>query len=221
MLFRELYMCVNKRFIAGRWLPRCGGLWLALLLAACGPWRMELLPEETIKCAEPSPPVDLSVTFTSAVPEFGSAETGRQDIKLGVLECPGQYVLRLKTDSPPYSNHWIEWDYVALKAGDQVLWQIGQSESPPDLNYTGSATDEFCGTDCRSEFEVTAGHIDERAFPKTLNDGSQPAVAIRFAIPAEQKGADLILTLSTLYASHVPDTRDFKLRVILERTSTQ
>jgi hypothetical protein len=153
------------------------------------------------------------------VPEFDTPEMGRQDISLGRIKQPGRYVLQLANDNAPRSNHWIEWDYLALKADGRFVWRFGQDETPPDYNYTGKATDEFCNTavrtNCKTVFEVVAGKIDERNFSKTLNDGEFPALMIVFTITPEQVGADLTLTLSTLYASHVPDTRDFKMRVAL------
>ena len=195
-------------------------LLLSLLLAACGRWTLVPVTVATPVCPATRISIRTNLTFTSAVAELGTPETGRQDINLGALDQPGRYVLQLMNDSPSFSGHWLEWDYLSLTADDNFLWQIGQSETPPDLNYTGQVTDEFCSmampADCKTEFEVVAGKIDDRTFPKTLNDGAVPAVKIWFPVSAEQTGADLILTLSTLYSSHVPDTRDFKLRVILE-----
>lgn len=165
-----------------------------------------------------SPPA--VVTFTSAVPELGTPETGRQRISLGRLKQPGQYILQLANDNPPFSGHWLEWDYLALEAGGRFVWWIGQEETTPDHNYTGPPTDEFCSTaahtDCRTGFEVVAGKIDERKFPKTLNDGEFPVIRIAFTVTQEQTGADLLLTLSTLYSSHVPDTRDFRMQISLQ-----
>ncbi len=167
-----------------------------------------------------SPPEPVVVTFTSAVPELGTPETGRQRINLGSLKQPGQYVLQLANDNPPFSGHWLEWDYLALEAGSRFLWWIGQDETTPDHNYTGSPTDEFCSTDpqtdCRTGFEVVAGRIDERKFPKTLNDGEFPVIRIAFTVTHEQTSADLSLTLSTLYSSHLPDTKDFRMQVTLQ-----
>src|SRR3990172_2912218 len=158
------------------------------------------------------PPV--VVTFTSAVQEIGKKERGRQDIKVGRIKQPGRYILQLANDPPPFSGHWLEWDYLALKAGGSFIWQIGQDETPPD-------SDEFCSTaadtDCRTGFKVIAGKIiDERKFPKTLNDGEFPVIRIAFTVTQEQTGADLILTLSTLYSSPLPDTRDFRMQVTLQ-----
>ena len=145
------------------------------------------------------------VTFTS--------DTGKQDINLGKTEQPGRYILQLANDTPPFSNHWLEWDSLALKASDSFIWQIGQDETPPH-------SDEFCSTspdtDCRTGFKVVEGKIDERKFPKTLNDGEFPVVRIAFTVPQEQTGADLILTLSTLYSSHSSDIKDFKMQVTLQ-----
>ena len=154
------------------------------------------------------------VTFTSAVQELGTTETGRQDINLGRIKQPGRYILQLANDNPPFSNHWLEWDYLALKAGGSFIWEIGQDETPPDSG-------EFCstapGTDCRTGFKVIAGKIEEgNRFPKTLNDGEFPVIRIAFTVMQEQTGADLILTLSTLYSSHLPDTRDFRVQITLQ-----
>jgi hypothetical protein len=194
-------------------------LLLTIVLIASGRWTMTIMFSPN----PPSPPQpgiisSETVTFTAAVEELGTIETGKQDIHLGRIGAPGRYVLQLANDNPPLSNHWIEWDYLALKAGNSVAWYIGQEETPPD--YSSSASDEFCTTaehtDCRAGFEVVAGRIDERSFPKTLNDGVFPVIRIVFTVTPEQKGADLALTLSTLYSSHVPDIKDFKMRVILE-----
>jgi hypothetical protein len=212
-------MHIKTRFTSMRWLPGVLCLLLPFLLAACGRWILEPVPDPR---ETPMSRISIrtNLTFTAAVPEFGTPETGRQDINLGTVEQPGRYVLHLENDSPSNSGHWLEWDYLSLKAGDNFLWQIGQSETPPDLNYTGKVTDEFCSmavpADCKTAFEVVSGKIDERSFPKTLNDGSVPAIAIGFRVPSEQTGTDLVLTLSTLYSSHVPDTKHFKMRVILE-----
>ncbi len=210
-----------------------------LLLAACGPVEIRIVPADTPTPAAPSTaapantPAEVStdspcrnlanvvvckdLVFTAAVKELGTTETGKQDIGLGKLQQPGRYVLQLANDNAPLSNHWIEWDYLSLKAGSSFVWQIGQEETPPV--YNSQASDEFCSTaehtDCRAGFEVIAGRIDERSFPKTLNDGAFPVVRIVFTVVPEQSGSDLALTLSTLYSSHLPDIRDFKMQVIL------
>jgi hypothetical protein len=194
-------------------------LLLIILLIASGRWTLTIVSAPN-PLSPPQPGIVSSetLTFTAAVKELGTTETGKQEVNLGRIEAPGRYVLQLANDNPPLSNHWIEWDYLALKAGGSVAWHIGQEETPPV--YGSSASDEFCSTaehtDCRAGFEVIAGKIDERSFPKTLNDGGFPVVRLVFTVTPEQTGADLVLTLSTLYSSHVPDTRDFKIRVILE-----
>ncbi len=156
-------------------------------------------------------PVTVPVTFTS--------DTGRQRISLGSLKRPGQYVLQLANDNPPYSDHWLEWDYLALEAGGRFLWWIGQDETSPGHTYTGSPTDEFCSTDphtdCRTGFQVVAGGINDSKFPKTLNDGEFPVSRIAFTVTQEQTGADLTLTLSTLNSSH-SNIKDFKMQVTLQ-----
>ncbi len=193
-------------------------LLLPLLLMAGGRWTITIVSSPDIP-PNPEPGIVSSktLTFTAAVPELGTTETGKQDVSLGKIEQPGRYVLQLANDNPPLSNHWIEWDYLALKAGGSFVWQIGQEETPPV--YDAQASNEFCSTaehtDCRAGFEVVAGKIDERSFPKTLNDGVFPVIRIVFTVTPEQKGADLALTLSTLYSSHVPDTKDFRMQVTL------
>lgn len=192
---------------------------LPLLLVASGRWTITIVSSPNpLPPPQPGIVAGETVTFTAAVKELGTTETGKQDVNLGRIEAPGRYVLQLANDNPPLSNHWIEWDYLALKAGGSIDWQIGQEETPPV--YGSLASDEFCSTtehtDCRAGFEVVAGKIDERSFPRTLNDGGFPVVRLVFTVTPEQTGADLVLTLSTLYSSHVPDTRDFKMRVILE-----
>ncbi len=193
-------------------------LLLPLLLIAGGRWTITIVASPNT----PAPPQSGIVssktsTFTAAVPELGTPEMGRQDISLGRVEHPGRYVLQLANETLPFSGHWIEWDYLALKAGGSFVWQIGQDETPPV--YGPQASEEFCSTaehtDCRTGFEVAAGRINERSFPKTLNDGEFPVIRIVFTVTPEQTGADLVLTLSTLYSSHVPDTKGFKMQVAL------
>jgi hypothetical protein len=193
-------------------------LFVPLLLIAGSRWTITIVSSPN---TPPPPPFGVLssqiLTFTAAVPELGTAEAGKQNVSLGKIEQPGRYVLQLANDNPPVSNHWIEWDYLALNAGGSPMWQIGQEETPSV--YGPQASDEFCSTaehsDCKTGFEVVAGRIDERSFPKTLNDGLFPVVRIVFTVAPEQAGADLVLTLSTLYSSHVPDTKDFKMKVDL------
>jgi hypothetical protein len=231
VLVLENDMSRRTRFIKRILFPRVLFLALPLLLAACGRWTIEIVPPGTpLPTSANTPPsnaatgspgnlvVNKDLTFSAAVPEFGTTETGKQDIDLGRIEQPGRYVLQLANDNPPLSNHWIEWDYLALKAGGSSVWQIGQEETPPV--YGSQASDEFCGTaehtDCRTGVEVIAGRVDERSFPKTLNDGGFPVIRIVFTVTPEQTGADLVVTLSTLYSSHVPDTKDFRMQVTLQ-----
>jgi hypothetical protein len=194
-------------------------LFFLLLVILCRNCRITIGPADAL-CPSPTLVASKNVTFTAAVKELGTTETGRQSINLGRIKHPGRYILQLANDTPPFSGHWVEWDYLALKAGGSFIWQIGQDETPPDYNYTGQATDEFCDTgartDCRTEFEAIAGKIDERNLPKTLNDGVFPIIRIAFIVTQEQTNADLILTLSTLYSSHVPDTKDFRMQVTLQ-----
>ncbi len=194
-------------------------LLLPLFLIARGRWTITIVSSpDRLPPAQSDIVSSKTLTFTAAVPELGTPETGKQDISLGRIDQPGRYVLQLANDNPPFSGHWIEWDYLALKAGRSPVWQIGQEESPPV--YGPQASDEFCSTaehtDCRTGFEVNAGRIDERSFPKTLNDGVFPVIRIVFAVTPEQTGADLVLTLSTLYSSHLPDTKDFRMQVTLQ-----
>ena len=206
-------------------------LLLPLLLTACGRWTIDIVPPGTPLPSASSAPaatvtagspgslvVGKDLTFTAAIPELGTKNTERQSINLGRIERPGRYVLQLANDNPPFSGHWLEWDYLALEAGNNFVWRIGQDEVPP--LYGAQATDEFCDTavrsDCKTGFEVIGGKIDERSFPKTLNDGVFPVVRIVFTVTPEQTGSDLTLTLSTMYSSHVPDTKDFKMQVTLQ-----
>lgn len=186
-----------------------------LLLAACNDVHVTLEPAPV-----PAPCSDRKdvlackdLTFTS-----GQTERGRQPLDLGTVSQPGRYTLRLESANPPQSGHWLEWDYLALKANGRSLWQIGDSETPPD--YSARAADEFCpassSANCPTAFEVTAGKIDPAAFPATLNDGSVPSVYIDFVIAPEQTGADLVLTLSTLYATHTnPNVDGYHMQVTL------
>lgn len=198
-------------------------LYLVLFVIFCRHGKIIIVPANEAgyaPCLSPTVAASKNITFTAAVKELGTPETGRQSINLGRIQQPGRYILQLVTDDQPFSGHWLEWDYLALQAGDSFIWQIGQDETPPDYNYTGQATDEFCDTgvrtDCKTEFEVIAGRIDERNVPKTLNDGDFPLIRIAFTVTPAQIGVDLVLTLSTLYSSHVPATKDFRMQVTLQ-----
>jgi hypothetical protein len=217
----ENVMNIKVKLSPGILFPFVLFLLLPLLLTACGRWTIKIMSSPyPPPCTQPCIVFSRTLTFTSAVPEFGTPETGKQSLSLGRIKQPGRYILQLANDNPPLSGHWIEWDYLALQAGGSFIWQIGQEETPPDYNYTGKATDEFCDTgartDCKTEFEVMAGKVDERNFPKTLNDGVFPVIRIAFTVAQAQTDTDLVLTLSTLYSSHVPDTRDFRMQVTLQ-----
>ncbi len=194
-------------------------LLLPLLEIAGGRWTITIVSSPLTS----SPPQagivsNKTLTFTAAVPDLGTIDTEKQTVSLMKVEEPGRYVLQVANDNAPLSGHWLEWDYLALKAGGSFVWQIGQEETPPV--YGAQASDEFCSTgehtDCRAGFEVIAGRIDERSFPKTLNDGVFPVIRIVFTVSPEQTGADLVLTLSTLYSSHIPDIKGFRMQVTLQ-----
>jgi hypothetical protein len=98
-------------------------LLLPLLLIARGRWTITIVssPDPYLP-AQPSIVSSKTLTFTAAVQEFGTTETGKQDLSLGRIEQPGRYILQLANDNPPFSGHWIEWDYLALKAGGSSVW---------------------------------------------------------------------------------------------------
>jgi hypothetical protein len=140
----------------------------------------------------------LLVTFTSGVGQ----ETGRQEIPISALK-PGRYSLVLQNASPEHSGTWLIWDYLALKSGQNLVWEIGDAETPAD--YSPQASDEFCdnpepGGGCIGEFTVGATTVAD--FMKELNDWSFMTEKINFEITEEQANADLTLVLSTLYSSH-------------------
>ncbi len=155
------------------------------------------------------------VTFTSGV----NQETGRQEIRLGRLTA-GQYTLILHNVSPQYSEHWIIWDYLALKSGQDLVWEIGNSETPDDFSPT--AYDEFCNpqtrNDCNTEFTVGATSVGD--FVKELNDGIFPTEKVHFEITEQQAQADLTLILSTLDSTH-QGAENFPLGVNLVSTSPE
>ncbi|RLG26620.1 hypothetical protein DRN85_02495 [Methanosarcinales archaeon] len=40
---------------------------------------------------------------------------------------PGANTLQLKNASPPFTNHWLFWDYLSLRARDDtIIWDIGK-----------------------------------------------------------------------------------------------
>ena len=137
----ENVMSTKVKLSPGILFPFVMFLLFPLLLTACGRWTITILPSplDTPPTTQPGVVFSKTLTFTAAVKELGTTEAGRQDISLGRIKQPGQYVLQLANDNPPYSSHWIEWDYLALKAGDSFIWQIGQDETPPDYNFTGKA----------------------------------------------------------------------------------
>ena len=104
-------------------------LLLSILLIASSRWTITI-----VSSPNPLPPPQPGIvssetlTFTAAVKELGTTETGKQDINLGRIEQPGRYVLQLANDNPPLSGHWLEWDYLALKQVAVSLWQIGQEK---------------------------------------------------------------------------------------------
>lgn len=155
------------------------------------------------------------VTFTSGV----NQETGRQEIRIGRLTA-GRYTLILHNVSPQYSEHWIIWDYLALKSGQDLVWEIGNSETPDDFSPT--AYDEFCNpqtrNDCNTEFTVGATSVGD--FVKELNDGIFPTEKVHFEITEQQAQADLTLILSTLDSTH-QGAENFPLEANLVSTNPE
>ncbi len=143
------------------------------------------------------------LTFRSGIPEMS-----RQHVAIQ-LDQPGQYTILLANDNPPWSGHWLIWDYLALKAGDIPIWEIGDAEAPPD--YSDKAFSEFCdpqpSRDCETEFTVGSTNVAD--FSKDLNDGLFPEARINFTLTEQQVGSNLTLILSTTNQS----ADDFKMKV--------
>jgi hypothetical protein len=148
------------------------------------------------------------LTFTS-----GAAERGKQMLKIRVDQA-GKYSIKLENDNPAWSGYWIVWDYIALKMNNKPIWEIGENESPPD--FSEKASSEFCDpnqrTNCKTEF--TAGLTKSADFAKDLNDGVRPVATVNFTLTTEHANKDLILVLSTLYATHT-GAENFKMKVTL------
>ena len=143
--------------------------------------------------------------------------TGRQTIPVQVSE-PGRYMLVLENANPAWSNHWLRWDYLALRQGDTSIWAIGEDEAPPI--YSREAYTEFCdsrnSSDCAASFIV--GSTSTSAFSFDLNDGDNSRFTISFMLPEQYVNVDLNLVLSTLDSTHA-GSADFKMKVTLERSS--
>jgi hypothetical protein len=153
------------------------------------------------------------LTFTSR------PEAGRQNIPLR-LDQPGRYMLILTQANPSQANppeqYWIIWDYIGLLQGDTPIWEIGESEAPPD--YTEAAFGELCKphirSDCTNSFVVGTTRAGD--FVYDMNNGTRPGATIAFTITDQQANSTPTLVLSTLYASHGEIER-FALTVSLVR----
>jgi hypothetical protein len=148
------------------------------------------------------------LTFTS------QPEVGRQSILLR-LDQPGRYTLTF-AQANPAGPYWIIWDYIGLFQGNTPLWEIGESEAPPD--YTDAAFSEFCKphirSDCTSEFVVGTTSVGD--FVYDINASERPTATITFTVADRQANSAPTLVLSTLYASHDTIER-FALKVSLAR----
>jgi len=188
---------------------RPGLLWVALALLLAIPWF-------TRGYFRPPPlPPPIVLTFTSGPPGT-PAEMGRQTFNFYV-DRPGQYRLVLENANPPWSNYWLQWDYLALKQGDTLIWAIGDDEAPP--NYSSDATSELCdpgrSSNCTATFVV--GATKASAFFYDLNDGDRSRETISFTLADQQTNVDLTLVLSTLNSTH--GVTHFKMKVTLESIS--
>jgi hypothetical protein len=159
------------------------------------------------------PGASVTLTFASGTP----AEQGRQTVSIHV-DQPGEYTIVLENANPPYSEHWLRWDYLALKQGDTPIWTIGEDEAPP--SYSRDAYAEFCdprnSSACTSNFIVGSTSAGALAFD--LNDGDNRRIAISFMLAERYIDTNLMLVLSTLDSTH-PGAADFKMNVILERAA--
>jgi hypothetical protein len=160
------------------------------------------------------------VPSSSTVLTFSSgpgtpAEMGRQMVVLRAPE-PGQYRLVLENANPPWSEHWLRWDYLALKQGDTIIWAIGEDEAPPA--YSFEAASELCdprrSKDCTSTF--VAGETRAAAFFFDLNDSDRTKSSVSFTLSDQQTDVDLELVLSTIDSTH-PGAAHFKMKVTLEQ----
>ena len=143
----------------------------------------------------------------------GFSEKGRQEISFQV-DTQGQYMVLLENTHPERSGYWLVWDYIALSTNEDLIWEIGEDESPPD--YSAAAYAEFCDPQrresCITEFVVTESVVGQ--FSKDLNDGRSPSASIYFTLTDQHTNVDLNLVLSTLYSTH--DNADqFVMRVTL------
>jgi hypothetical protein len=191
---------------------RLGLLWVALAVLLAIPF---LTRGYFRKPPLPLPPPKV-LTFTSGTPGTPT-EMGRQTVTIRV-DRPGQYRLVLENANPPWSNYWLQWDYLALKQGDTVIWAIGDDEVPP--TYSSEAASELCdpgrSSDCTVTFVV--GATKASAFFSDLNDGARPMETVSFTLTDQQTNVDLTLVLSTLNSTH-GDPTHFKMKVTLESIS--
>lgn len=169
-----------------------------------------LTPESTCEATSDSvPTLNLGecvvLTFTS-----GPVAAEKQ-IVIIKPDQPGQYTIVLENANPPWSEHWLHWDYISLQVGHTPIWEVGESDE---------AFYEFCDpgmrSHCTTRFMI--GSSREKDFIMDLNDGLRPKAELNFALSEQQINSELRLILSTLNASHPNLGVDhFDLKVTLER----
>lgn len=149
----------------------------------------------------------------STVLTFSSKIKGKERQHLNLwFEKAGNYTLSFINANPRYSNHWLIWDYIALKDQKYPLFEIGESEAPP--HYSDLAFDEFCHQDdCVMDFRIGSHH--SRKFPKEINDHDILEIKINFEVKSRFARKNLDLDLSTLFSSH-NNVEHYKMRVKLE-----
>jgi hypothetical protein len=116
---------------------------------------------------------------------------------------PGKNTLVLENANQPSSGHWVVWDSLSLRdAAGTIIWTLGKNDAPPD--YTERAFSEFQQQPpFTTDFDVETMQVKQ--FPKEVNDGDYPGIAIHFSLTAEQADSDLTLFLDTLYATRQGD----------------
>lgn len=120
----------------------------------------------------------------------------------------GQYSIKLENTHQPYTEHWLIWDFIALKANDSVIWRIGA----PDGDFS-----EFCNfqqgrPDCQKIY--TVGSTDVKDLTHTLNDGIFPEVVINFNLNEEFLNSDLLTLVLSISDSSYPEKEpNFEMKV--------
>ena len=92
------------------------------------------------------------------------------------------------------------WEVCAIDqpAINNIIWELGDDEAPPD--YGDTAFDEFDQSGFDGHYYADTEPVSE--FPKEINDGTLTQIYVYYTLNSEEANEDLYLFLDTLYATH-------------------